>query len=315
MILVPGPPDEIEIVRWIYRKFAQDRVAESQLARMLNESGVVTDLGRAWTYSTVHQILTNEKYIGHNVYNRISFKLKKKRVANPPEMWIRGNAAFESIVSPDLFQKAQELIYERSRRYSDNELLDQLRALLQRAGHLSGVLIDETEGMASSAAFRHRFGSLVRAYSLISYNPDRDYQFIETNRQLRLMHPRVVSNIIDELRKLGGEITHNLTNDLISVNDEFTVSIVLARSRQKEDGSFRWLIRFDAGLKPDITVAARMDSQNREALDYYLLPRLDMTFEKLMISEDNPVSIDAFCFATLDFFFGMAKRSKISEAA
>jgi DNA invertase Pin-like site-specific DNA recombinase len=315
VILVPGPQEEVDIVRWIYRSFIEERIVESKLARMLNERGIVTDLGREWTQSTVHQILTSEKYIGNNIYNRISFKLKKKRVANPPEMWIRGNAAFESIVSPDLFHKAQEIIQERSRRYTDGELLEQLRGLLQRAGRLSGMLIDETEDMASSSVFRHRFGTLVRAYNLISYDPQRDYQFIETNRQLRLMHPEVVKHIVEEIRKLGGETTHNPSNDLIRINDEFTASVVLARSRQKEDGSFRWLIRVDAGLKPDITVAARMDSENRQAIDYYLLPSLDMTFEKLMIAEDNPVSLDTFRFDTLDFFFGMARRTQIQEAA
>jgi DNA invertase Pin-like site-specific DNA recombinase len=315
VILVPGPQEEVEIVRWIYRSFTEQRIVESKLARMLNERGIVTDLGREWTQSTVHQILTSEKYIGNNIYNRISFKLKKKRVANPPEMWIRGNAAFESIVSPDLFHRAQEIIQERSRRYTDGELLDQLRGLLQRAGHLSGMLIDDSEDMASSSVFRHRFGTLVRAYNLISYDPQRDYQFIETNRQLRLMHPEVVTRIVEEIRKLGGETAHNPSNDLIRVNDEFTASVVLARSRQKEDGSFRWLIRLDAGLKPDITVAARMDSENRQAIDYYLLPRLDMTFERLMIAEDNPVSLDTFRFDTLDFFFGMARRIQIPEAA
>jgi hypothetical protein len=33
----------------------------------------------------------------------MSFKLKKKRVINPPEMWIRRDAAFEGIVPADLF--------------------------------------------------------------------------------------------------------------------------------------------------------------------------------------------------------------------
>jgi DNA invertase Pin-like site-specific DNA recombinase len=315
VILVPGPAEEIEIVRWIYQTFVEDRIAESKLAQMLNQRGIVTDLGRAWTRATVHQILINEKYIGNNVYNRISFKLKKKRVLNPPEMWIRGSAAFESVVSPDLFLKAQEIIHDRGRRYSDDELLQQLRALLQKAGHLSGILIDETEGMPSSSIFRHRFGSLLRAYTLISYDPQRDYRFIETNRHLRQMHPRIVTHIIDEIRRLGGKTDHDPFNDLVTVNGEFSVSIVLARSLQKEDGSFRWLIRVDAGLRPDITVVARMDSENREALDYYLLPRLDITFERLMLSEDNPVSIETFRFDTLDFFFGMARRICIPEAA
>ena len=40
--------------------------------------GILTDLGRQWTRGTVHQMLINEKYIGNNVWNRVSFKLKKK---------------------------------------------------------------------------------------------------------------------------------------------------------------------------------------------------------------------------------------------
>ncbi len=216
-------------------------------------------------------------------------------------MWIRSDGAFDPIVSPELFYRAQDIIRARSRRFSDNELLEQLRSLLQRAGRLSGFLIDEADGMASSSVYRHRFGSLVRAYQLISYDPERDYSFVETNRQLRLMHPEVVSDVVEKIRKLGSGIIRNPTTDLLTVNDEFTASIVLARSRQKEDGSFRWLIRVDAGLKPDIT--------------YYLLPSLDLTFEKLMIAEDNPVSLDAYRFETLDFFLGMTKHTRIPEAA
>ena len=315
VILVPGPQEEIEIVRWMYRTFVEERIVESKVASMLNERGITTDLGRPWTPGTVHQVLTNEKYVGNNVYNRVSFKLKKKRVANPPDMWIRANAAFEPIVSVDLFLKAQEIIRERSRRYSNDELLEQLRSLLRREGRVSGLLIDETAGMPSSSVFRHRFGSLVQAYRLISYTPERDYQFIETNRQLRLMHPRVVADVIAKIRSLGGYIDTDSSTDLLSINNEFTTSVVLARCRQREDGSFRWLIRLDAGLQPDITVAARMDSENQQPLDYYLLPHLDLAFERLALAENNPVSLETFRFDTLDFFFGMARRLKLPEAA
>ena len=72
-------------------------------------------------------------------------------------------------------------------------------------------------------------------------------------------------------------------------------------------GSYRWLIRLDSGLAPDITVAVRMDADNRAALDYYLLPRIDMTFEKLLLAEDNGVSLDTYRFATLDFLLRHGK--------
>ncbi len=80
VVLVPGPDDEVRTVRWIYSQFLKKGLSESEIAAELNERGILTDLGRAWTRATVHQILTNEKYIGNNVYNRRSFKLKRKRV-------------------------------------------------------------------------------------------------------------------------------------------------------------------------------------------------------------------------------------------
>src|SRR5207248_6447045 len=89
VILAPGPQQEIDIVNQIYRWFVNDGLVEAQIAGRLNGMRVRTDLGREWTRATVHQLLTNEKYVGSNVYNRVSFKLRKTRVVNPPDMWIR----------------------------------------------------------------------------------------------------------------------------------------------------------------------------------------------------------------------------------
>src|SRR4029079_3304427 len=107
VVLVPGPPEEVETVRWMYRSFVQDVKSETEIADLLNERGKSTDLGRPWTRGTVHQVLINEKYIGNNVWNRGSFKLKKKRVRNSPDMWIRSEDAFEALVDRNLFDAAQ----------------------------------------------------------------------------------------------------------------------------------------------------------------------------------------------------------------
>ncbi len=99
VILVPGPEDELGVVRWMFDQFTQAGRRELEIAAELNARGLVTDLGRPWTRGTVHQVLTNEKYIGNNVYNRTSFKLKKKHVQNPPDMWFRAEGAFEAVVN------------------------------------------------------------------------------------------------------------------------------------------------------------------------------------------------------------------------
>ncbi len=315
VILTPGPPAEVEVVRRLYRMFVVQRRSESEIAAVLNAEGVMTDLGRPWTRSTVHQVLTNEKYIGNNVYNRRSFKLKAKRVLNTPDMWVRKDGAFDGIVEPDFFEAAQRIIQDRSRRFSDEELLGQLSALLEQKGWLSGLVIDEVEGMASSSTFRHQFGSLVRAYALIGYAPAKDFRYIETNRALRRLHPDIVAQVIAEVAKAGGTAERDDATDLITVNAEFTASIVLARCCETAAGALRWKIRLDQGLRPDITIAVRMEVGNAEIRDYYLLPWIEGGADpSLKLSPENGVRLDAFRFDDLDGFYDLTRRTELRAA-
>src|ERR1035438_3993041 len=48
VILVPGPAEEVDTVRQIYRLFAERGQSESQIAALLNGDGCRTDLGREW---------------------------------------------------------------------------------------------------------------------------------------------------------------------------------------------------------------------------------------------------------------------------
>lgn len=46
VVLVPGPPEELEVVRRLYRMFVVQRRTESEIAAALNAEGLVTDLAR-----------------------------------------------------------------------------------------------------------------------------------------------------------------------------------------------------------------------------------------------------------------------------
>jgi DNA invertase Pin-like site-specific DNA recombinase len=315
VILVPGPHDEAEAVRSMYRMFVNQGRSESEIAAGLNARGIVTDFARPWTRGTVHQVLTNEKYIGNNVFNRVSFKLKNKRVVNRPDMWIRADNAFQAIVEPGTFRAAQLIIAERNRRFSNDEMLDALKRLYERHGLLSGLIIDEVDEMPSSGAYRNRFGSLLRAYQIIGFTPQRDYRYVEINRALRRMHPGVVADVIASIERQSGVISHDPTTDLLTVNGEFTTAIVIARCLTTSAGSLRWKLRLDTGLRPDITVGLRMDAQNREPLDYYLLPRIDISAPKIRLAEDNGIFLDAYRFDSLDYFSRLASRIAVRVAA
>jgi hypothetical protein len=260
-------------------------------------------------------VLINEKYIGNNVWNRGSFKLKKKRVRNSPDIWIRAEGAFERIVDRSLYETAQTIIRDRSYKLSDQEMLEALQRLLKERGYLSGLIIDETECLPSSSAYQIRFGSLVRAYKLIGFTPDHDYRYVEINRALRRMHPQVVGGAIAGIESAGGKVEQDPATDLLTINGEFTASIVVVRCRATAAGSLRWLIRFDVGLWPDLTVAVRMDQPNRDPLDYYLLPRIDMNASQLRLAENNGILLDAYRFESLQSLFTLATRVELREVA
>ena len=315
VILTPGPGSEIQVVRDMYRWFIDEGLHELEIARRLNEQGIPTDLGRCWTRATVREILTNEKYIGNNVYNRVSFKLKKHRVINEPDMWIRKDGAFGHLITPEAFYTAQGIIRARTRRFSDEELLEKLRGLYQRRGFLSGLIIDEAEGMPSASAYIHRFGSLIRAYQAVGFTPDRDYQFLEVNKFLRRMHPDMVARTEREIENLGGALVRDPATDLLEVNREFTVSIVLSRCQSHDDGRKRWKVRFDTSLAPDITVAVRLGPENQSIQDYYLLPRLDFGLPRISLADHNGVEFESYRFDTLEYLHRMAERVRLRRSA
>lgn len=315
VVLTPGPETEVRLVNEIYRWFIDDGLAESEIAGRLNGMRVRTDLCRDWTRATVHEVLTNEKYVGHNVYNRTSFKLKKLHVVNPPEMWIRKEGAFSGIVPSEVFYTAQGIIRARARRYTDAELIERLRGLYKNRGFLSGLVINEAEGMPTSTVYAHRFGSLVRAYELVGYTPDRDYRYLEINRHLRRMFPDLVQQVEQQIVGLGGCVTRDPSTELLSINGEFTASIVLARCQPLPSGRNRWKIRLDSSLTPDVSVAARLDASNAGIQDYYLLPRIDFGPTHLNLAEQNTAELESYRFDSLDYLYGMAGRARLRMAA
>lgn len=315
VVLAPGPDEEVETVRWMYRVFAQEGKSEAEIAAELNARGLVTDLGRPWTRGTVRQVLTNEKYVGHNVYNRTSFKLKRRHVDNPPENWVRKDAAFPPLVSPDLFYTARGIVMERNRRLSDEQMIALLRSLLGRHPRLSAALIDAAEEMPSSAAYRCRFGSLVAAYRLAGHDPGRDYGFLEVNRRLRSARPAHLDDLVRRLAGVGASVAVDRATDLLLINGEYSASLVLSRCRATPAGSLRWEVRLDGRLAPDITILARMDAANEAPADYYLLPVMDVAAPRLLLCEANGAYLDTYRFDSLDHFTAISARRRLEVPA
>jgi len=315
VLLIPGPRDEIDTVNFIYDLFLNDGVPERTIAMILNDKQINSETGRPWTRGVVHQILTNEKYIGNNVFNRTSFKLKIKHENNDPADWIRKDGAFEAIVSLERFFQARAIIDGRSKHMDDTQMLELLKGILKRHGGLSGIIIDEDDGAPSSSAYRSRFGSLLRAYQLIGFNPKRDYAYIDINRTLRTIYPDIITEISSNIERFGGWATGNQDSNLLTVNNEFTLSVVIAKCKLTPAGSKRWRIRLDASLKPDITIVVRMDQANQKPFDYYIFPSIDFSPSLLPFKEYNSFMLDAYRVRDLEIFYMFAGRELLRKVA
>jgi hypothetical protein len=102
---------------------------------------------------------------------------------------------------------------------------------------------------------------------------------------------------------------------MLIVNDHLRVSVVICRCLQTKAGSYRWKIQLDTGLRPDITLAIRMDATNEVPLDYYLLPALDIEQPKLRLSENNGLALDSYRFDDLESFFLLTEEVPVMEVA
>jgi hypothetical protein len=218
--------------------FVHQRAGPSQIASELNAQEIATPYGHPWTGNLVLQILRNEKYIGNNVWNRESFKLRQAKVRNGREQWVRADGAFEAIVDKALFDAAQAVFEERSQsplcprplKYSDAELLDRLRKLLRDRGDLSRRIIKESDLTPSPALYDARFGCLSNAYRMIGFTPNRndygpkikdrvgrgprlghvDEDMLETLRRLHKEHGYLTGKIITNAKGVPSSNTYCL---------------------------------------------------------------------------------------------------------
>lgn len=170
VILVPGPQEEIELVREIFRLFTVEGWGLKAIARDLNRRKVPSIKNATWTHSVVRTLIRHPKYIGCNVFAQTTTRLGTPQVARPRTEWIIVPGAHQGIVEPEVFAKAQEILAHLTVHKTNEQVLDELRSLLKAKGKLSGYLIDNTPGMACARTLWRRFGSVHKAFELIAYD-------------------------------------------------------------------------------------------------------------------------------------------------
>jgi hypothetical protein len=300
VVLGPGPREQIATVRKIFRLYSDKEWSTERIAQYLNDNGVPTHSGRRWFHSTVLYILKNDKYLGTASYNRTSAKLKGKKEVNDQSLWIVKPNAFPAIVSPALFQRAQNVRLRRAGMKSDEQLLKDLKSFIGRNGKVSGRLIKKSLGLADSQTYINRFGSLRRAYALVGY-PDlpnyRRYEDILFRRQLRL---QLLEQLKAAIHDDGGSMTfYGAAHDFI-VNQRVNGFFQLMKScGQRRLGPY-WRLRFLEPSDIDVYLFGRLlTAEDETPIDYYAIPREEVGCTAWTMYLKNG-AMDAYRFVSLD---------------
>ena len=173
VVLVPGPPTEIAVVRRIFDLFVKEHMFIQRITALLNREGVPYTDGRPWNHQAIRYILRNERYLGTVVFDKTTSNLRlgrgtPGRMKNPPSKWVRGPAGYEPIVSPEIFRAANRPSGIPNAWYrTDESLLEPLRRLLERHGYLSMSLINSTQVIKATIAALDRSGMPTRGSATV----------------------------------------------------------------------------------------------------------------------------------------------------
>ncbi|MFD1773885.1 recombinase family protein [Paenibacillus rhizophilus] len=112
-VWVPGPREEIDVVRWIFNQYAYEGMGYHKIASELNQRQIPTQKGRTWSASTIRAIIFNEAYIGSKVWNKQDYQTKGKKWQDRSE-WIITENAHPANITKELFEQCQTVAKQRN---------------------------------------------------------------------------------------------------------------------------------------------------------------------------------------------------------
>lgn len=207
VVVVPGPPEELEVIRRIFGMYVLEELSITKIAQCLANENVRGTTGSLLTPAIVRRILSSELCIGRMTYNRTIHRLQKPVMKNPESAWTRFNA-FEPVVPIALYTRAQQRL-TRHRLWDKETIKMALKTLLAREGYLKQKLIGHAKDVPSADTVAAHFGSLYAAYEAVGYRPPPVSPFGNNGRHWSK------KEILVGLRKLHaarGYITNRLIN-------------------------------------------------------------------------------------------------------
>ena len=287
VILIPGPDEEVRCVREIYRMLIQKGMSFSAIANELNRRRVRYRENSAWSLRAVEAILTKPKYAGFNVYGRTSCKLYTAPVPVPRSKWTIVAGAFEAVVEPATYSEAQQIIGAYTRNRSEEQMVEDLRAILAKEGRITADLVARSPNTPSLNTYARHFGALSRAYKLIGYSTRKGGQF-DNRRHVRALRNNLMHEVVS-LSQAGVYIeeTRPVRHTRLRLQSGRRVAVLASRCLRGYKGAIRWLLKPTPSERRLPALVARLNIENDTFRDFFVLPPIGISTGVVVSERDS----------------------------
>ncbi|PYD85005.1 recombinase family protein [Pseudomonas syringae pv. pisi] len=266
-----GPKNEVEVVNRIYDMYLIERLSDTGIARRLNDEGAMNEFGRPWSPFHVKQILTNDKYAGTLVFNRSTQRLKSSKRSNAPADWVKVEDAFKGIVSRNKLEEARRERQRRGHHWTDDEMLDGLRAIFVEHGRVTPDLINSSGGPAVKS-YAFRFNGLTSALGLAGVSWPSMSRSVITRYRMRC----ITRDMTIELERCAAAVKAEVTrlSPRTYILNGVIVRLLCTRCRFERSHPC-WKVTLAHEPAADFIIWVRADQANEHVEQIYLLPVAD----------------------------------------
>lgn len=297
VILVPGPPEEVRVVREIFAMALKHHMGFTAIATELNRRGVQYQSGRQWRDFAVKKILTSRKYVGCNMWNRTSRKLGIRSVRIPDKEWVKVDHAFLPLIDLTTFEAAQEVLPTRP-RWTTEEIMS--RAL--RGSKWEPEAASRTKAPVWQTVRRRSVGvRWLRSHRGTSIC--KDSANVHRKRiQAVAMRNQVFDTLLDLFPGAlqEGHLPRK-SRPLLQLSNGMLVSVIICLREQRKTGILRWTL-YPPSERNMVTLVCLQDRLPK----YYLLPLIQTEQKRHYIRPHDKIFRNGIRLSNLGEFYNAA---------
>jgi len=299
-----GPPEEVAVVRRVYRLYVNEGWTDTRIAKQLCSEGHVTHLGKPWDASSVRRILINARYCGEVIFNQTTRRLRSKVISNRKEDWVHCENALEPMVDRGTYEAAQIIRRRRASGPERETVLAQIRQVFSLHGTINAKICNHSPLPKKNTIYR-LFGSYVNAFAAANLPAEYTTKGSLSLRSTRILINALIEDVTQKATLAGAEVVRTSVWNVLRFNDTLSVKVSVASYRRCEDGSRRWRVPLTCGAHADFVICGLMDRENRNIETFLHLGAASIGKDSLLISRKKLGLYSHSCFTSLNELFGL----------